>query len=341
MVETYKLEPLTPEEISHWDEVTAVYPNRELFHRQAWLDYLADSRGVEVRYWGIRSSGETVGYFCGGVLRKGPFKILGSPLKGWGTNFLGPVHHDGFETKAFLRSLDELVRDEGFAMVEIEGRGLEPAVMESANYVGVDQQTYMVGLTPSDPELMWKQIDRKTRSQVRKANRVGLVVEDANGSHFVEEFFDQFVEVLARKNLYPPYTRACASLLLNHLQPCGLLFALQVRDATGRVIATGLLPHDGKAVYLWGAASRIDGWRFCPNDLLQWAVMERAAREGLAEYNMCGYGYFKSKFGGTLQHHKRWHKCYSGSARWARKGYEVYFKNRVRLRGRWENVTRR
>lgn len=341
MATTYELEPLTSEEISHWDDLTVAYPNRELFHRRAWLDYLAESRGVEVRYWTIRRGAEKIGYFCGGVVRKGPFKIFGSPLKGWGTNFLGPLHHDVFDTRAFLLALDDLARDEGFAVVEIEGRSLQPAEMETANYVAAEQKTYVVRLTPSDQGLMWKQVDRKTRSEVRKAIRSGLVVEDAEGPGFVNEFFDQFVEVLARKNLYPPYTRRCVSLMVDHLQRHGLLFALQVRDAAGRMIATGLLPHDEKTVYLWGAASRIEGWRLCPNDLLQWTVMERAARQGLADYNMCGYGHFKSKFGGTLQYPKRWHKFYSGSARWARKGYEFYFTNRVRLRGWWENVARR
>lgn len=54
MIERYELEPLTPEEIGRWDEVTAAYPNQELFHRRAWLDYLVERRGVEIRYWGIQ-----------------------------------------------------------------------------------------------------------------------------------------------------------------------------------------------------------------------------------------------------------------------------------------------
>ncbi len=85
----YDLEPLTSDEQRTWDALIAGYESAHLFHRQAWLDYLAESQGVKFRYWAIRESGTTVGYFCGGIFNKGPFRILGSPLKGWGTQLHG------------------------------------------------------------------------------------------------------------------------------------------------------------------------------------------------------------------------------------------------------------
>lgn len=341
MGEIYKLEPLNSEEIGRWDELTAAFPGRELFHRKVWLDYLRDSRGVDIRYWAIRNGEERIGYFCGGILRKGPFKILGSPLKGWGTNFLGPVHDERFDQEEFLKALDDLAGLESIAMIELESQGFAESVMENAGYHAVVQPTYVVELTPGDGDVMWKRIDLKSRQKIRKAKRSGLAVEETDDPGMVDEFFDEFLEVLARKNLFPPYDRRCPRLLFDHLMPQNQLFALRIREPNGRIIATGLFPHDEKTVYFWGGASRMDAWQHSPNDLLQWTVMEMAAAKGLTVYNMCGYGYFKSKFGGDLLQLKRWHKFYSRSARWARKGYEVYFKNRIRLRGWWENVARR
>ena len=130
-------------------------------------------------------------------------------------------------------------------------------------------------------------------------------------------------------------------MLVQFLKPRDFLFALAVRDANGKVIATGLFPHDDGAVYLWGVGSRIADWNLGPNDLLQWSLMERAAARGLRTYNMCGYGHFKSKFGGVLSEPKRWHKCYSRTAKWGRRGYEFYFRNRIRCRGWWERVAHR
>ena len=327
----YELQPLKPEQAAAWDALIAPYESAQLFHRRAWLDYLAASRGVDVRFWSIDQAGRTIGYFCGGVLRKGPFRILGSPLKGWGSNFMGPVVNADFDQAAFFEALDDLAADERLAMLEIENPVLGGHIAAAFEYEGVAQPTYLVELTPGQTDTMWRRL--KSRDQVRKARRNGLTVDDAPDAGFPDEFYNQFVEVLARKGLYPPYDRRCPQLLIEHLAPAGLLFALSVRDQAGNVAATALLPHDGKTMYLWGAGSRIEHWSHCPNDLVQWAAMEMAADRGLRLYNMCGYGYFKSKFGGALAQPVRWHKCFSVSAHLGRRAYQFYFDRRIQARG--------
>ena len=81
-------------------------------------------------------------------------------------------------------------------------------------------------------------------------------------------------------------------------------------------------------MYFWGGASLADGQDLCPNDLLHWTAMQMAAHRGLRTYNMSGHGRFKRKFGGALTEVTRWHKCYWRTARWARKGYEIWFRRR-------------
>ncbi len=331
----YVLEPLSASELARWDELVAPYTSRELFHRKVWLDYLAASRGVQPRFWTLRERGATVGYLSGAVVQKGPFRILGSPLKGWGTNFMGPLVNDGVDQPAFLRAVDRLAEDEGIAMVEMENPILSAGEMSRFGYESVSQPTYLVSLTPGHPNTMWDRLDLKSRQKVRKSKKNGLTVEETDDRAITDVFYDQFVEVLGRKNLFPPYDRACPRVLFDLLKPLGLLYALRVRDSQGEIVATGLFPHDDRSVYMWGAASRISAWRFSPNDLLQWALMERAAADGLTVYNMCGFGYFKNKFGGELIEPRRWHKFNWRSARWARGAYEKYFQHRIRLQSWW------
>jgi hypothetical protein len=319
----YEMVPLPPDEATRWDELIAPYESSQLFHRRAWLDYLVASRGLDIRLWAIHRNSDTVGYFCGGVLQKSPFRILASPLKGWGTNSLGPVANRDIDQIAFLRALDELAAREHFAMLEIENPLLQADLMERADYIAVSQPTYIVSLATSD-------------------TKTGLIAEETDNPGLADEFFDEFVEVLSRKNLFPPYDRKCPRLLMfQYLKPPGLLMALRISEASGKTIATGLFPHDDRTLYFWGGASRIDSWSSCPNDLLQWTAMEIASQRGLSVYNMCGFGHFKSKFGGTLLTPKRWHKYYRRSARWAHRGYEFYFQKRIRLRGWWEHVAHR
>lgn len=334
----HELEPLESAEAANWDELIAPYDSRELFHSRAWLDYLAASRGLSIRLWAVRRGNAVEGYFCGGILHKGPFRILGSPLKGWGTNFLGPIVDRNFDQDAFLCGLDDLAEREHFSMLEIENPLLAPESMERAGYQPVSQPTYIIRLLPGDIKAMWNRIDLKARQKIGKARRAGLRVEETDDPAIADEFFEEFVEVLARKSLFPPYGRECPRLLFRYLNPCGLLLTLRILEPGGRTIATGLFPHDQTAIYFWGGASRVDSWKHSPNDLLQWTAMEMAAQRGLTVYNMCGYGYFKSKFGGTLERPIRWHKCYRRSARWARRAYELYFQKRIRLRGWWEHA---
>jgi lipid II:glycine glycyltransferase (peptidoglycan interpeptide bridge formation enzyme) len=335
----YELEPLTTDELARWDDLVAGFGSRQLFHYGVWLEYLARSRGVEPRFWALRRGGRTDGYFCGAVVRKGPFRILGSPLKGWGTNYMGPVVNEDLDQEAFLRAVDALARESKLAMVEVENPILSGAAMEEAGYVGVAQPTYIVELTPADPDRMWRRIDIKSRQKIKKAKKLGLVVEEVDDPRIAEDFYDQFVQVLARKNLFPPYGPDAPRLLFELLRPRDMLLALQIRDASGTIVATGLFPHDDRTIYFWGGASRMSSWNLSPNDLMQWAAMEKAAARGLQVYNMCGYGYFKSKFGGVLEQPHRWHKSYSTPAKWARDAYALYFQKQIKLRGWWQRVT--
>ena len=335
----YELEPLTKEEQATWDARIANYESAHLFHRQVWLDYLAESQGVEIRQWAIREAGDTVGYFCAGTFTKGPFRILGSPLKGWGTNFMGPVVNPGFDPHAFLAAVDGLADRENIATIEIENPILGHDLMSSSGYEVAKDSTYIVALTPHDEAPVWERIDKKDRSTVRKARRAGLTVVECNDASVTDEYYDQFTEVMTRKGLFPSYERARPRLLFKHLYPKGMLLALQILSPEGKPIASGLFPHDEKTIYYWGGASRIAGRQHSPNDLMHWSVMEWAIQHGLTAYNMCGPGKFKQKFGGDLVPTLRWQKYYSPMARLGRAAYARYLWMRIRLRGRLDRLT--
>jgi hypothetical protein len=338
MTTQYRLESLTSEEGAPWCELIRPNVGLDLFHRGVWLDYLAASRGVEIRIWAIRDAGRTVGYFPGGLVRKGPFRVLGSPLKGWNTNFMGPVSDGTLDWDRFLVALDGLAGQEGLAMVEIESRSLSDISLLAAQYEAVPGWTYWVPLSPEKPDSMWQALDSTCRNRIRKAMKAGLSVEDTDEPSVADEFYDQYLDLMRRKGLVPPYPREHARLLVEHLKKADLLFALRVRDSAGRVLATGLFPHDDRTVYFWGGASWQEGRESCPNEFLHWNAMLLAASRGLTRYDMCGYGRFKSKFGGTLVTLKRWHKCHWRSARWARRGYQFYFQKRLRLHAWWQNL---
>jgi len=324
----YRLDPLTDVEAQRWDELIAESDNGTLFHRRAWLEYLAESRGVRIRHWAIRSGDRTLGYFCGGILRLGPFRVLGSPLKSWGTNLMGPLVEQGVDHHELLRALDSLATAERFAMLELEHPVLSKDALEAAGFEPVRDWTYSVALAPEDPQAAWKALESTCRNRIRRAEKAGLKVEDTDDPAVADEFYDFYLDLMRRKGMAPPFSRHTARLLVSHLKKADRLFALRVLDGGGRLLAVGLFPHDDDTMYFWGGASLADGHDLCPNDLLHWTAMQMAAHRGLRTYNMSGHGRFKRKFGGVLTEVTRWHKCYWRTARWARKGYEIWFRHR-------------
>lgn len=332
MATDLQLVELEPSQAQCWDALIAGYPGCSVFHQRAWLDYLAASRDVRIRQWAIRRGEQTLGYFCGGALRRGPFRILGSPLRGWGTNFMGPVMNGGADPAAFLQALDGLARSEGLAMIELEHRTFSEELLGQAGYESDTLWTYRVPLAPGDPEAMLKQMEKSRRYGIRKAIKLGLTVEDTTDPAIADEFYDQFSEVMRFKGAAPGYPREYPRLLVRHLSPAGRIFALRVCSPQGELLATGLFPFDAHTVYMWGAASNEQGRKLYANDFLHWQAMTLAAERGLTAYDMSGWGRFKKEFGGELLTLKRWHKCYWRSARLARRGYELYVKTGTRVR---------
>jgi SAM-dependent methyltransferase len=338
---SYSLEPVPAETLHLWDDLVLEFESREVFHRTAWLDYLAATFGLTIRRWRIADGGgSTVGYFCGGLVRKGPYTILGSPLKSWGTNVMGPLIDVDADQPALLRALDSIARAEKLAMIELEHPMLEEQALEAAGYQSSAFWTYLVRLEPGNVDSMWQRLDSTCRNRIRKAQRLGLVVEDVDAPAIVDEFYDQYCEVMHRKGLIPLVSMESARLLFEHLRKAGLLLALRVRDQAGRSVATGLFPHDDRVIYFWGGASREDSEKLCPNELLHWTAMCMAADRGLRLYNMSGHGRFKRKFGGVLTLVRRWHKSFSWTAGWARSGYGLWFQSRVDVMSGWQRLFR-
>ncbi len=333
-----ELKELRNGEAQRWDQLIAGYPGAAIFHQKAWLDYLAASRGARIRLWEIRQGAQVVGYFCGGMLRKGPFPILGSPLRGWGTNFMGPVMKGNSDHRDFLKALDRLAESYGLAMTELEQRFLSEDALAEAGYECETTWTYLVELTPSDPDAILKRMDKARRYGIRRAMKLGLTVEDTDDPAMPEQYYEQFAALMYRKGLAPPYPREYPRLLFHHLRKANRLFALRVRDAQHEVVATGLFPYDDHTLYFWGGASKPEARQLNANDLLHWHAMCLGAERGLRSYDMSGWGRFKKEFGGELITLKRWHKCYWRSARWARRGYEMYSRRWIRIQRWWEGL---
>jgi len=318
-----KLEPLTAEQIARWDSLVAEFPRRSVFHRQAWFDCLVEMQQAEWKYWAVTDHGRTVGYFSGGIIQRGPFRILGSPLRTWRTNHIGPLLEEGTDKEAFVCALDELAREEHLAMVEIEYPDMPHAAYEAASFSCHQTWTNQLALSP-DIDSLLRRSTRGRRYGIRRAQRCGLEVIDCENAAFLVH--DQLSRTLQKKGAVCPFSAEFPEAIVRHLRPHGLVYTLGVRNLNGEVVAAGLFPYDNGTVYLWECSSEMRGRGYHPNDLLHWGLICRAAQQGIGVYDMSGYGRFNRSFGTELVAVHRWNKCYSTSARAARSVYESMLK---------------
>ena len=318
-----RLEPLTAEQIARWDSLIAEFPHRSVFHRQAWFNCLVEMQDAEWKYWAVTDHGRTVGYFSAGIICRGPFRILGSPLRTWRTNHIGPLLEEGADRQAFVKALDELAKEERLAMIEIEYPGMPHAAYEEASFICHQTWTNQLPLSP-DHESMLRRASRGRRYGIRRAQRCELEVFDCENAAFLVH--DQLSRTLQTKGAVCPFPKEFPESIVRHLKPLGLVYSLGVRNPQGETVAAGLFPKDNGTVYLWECSSEMRGRSRHPNDLLHWGLICRAADDGLGVYDMSGYGRFNHSFGTDLISVHRWNKCYSSSARAARSVYESLLK---------------
>lgn len=318
-----ELHPLAPELISQWDALVADFPQRTVFHRQVWFECLAETQQAEWKYWAVTDHGRTVGYFSGGILQRGPFRILGSPLRSWRTNHIGPLLQEGVDKRDFVRALDNLAVEQKLAMIEIEYPDMPHDAYEAAGFACHQTWTDMLPLEPN-PKAMLRRATRGRRYGIRRAQSFDLEVFDCPEAGSIVH--DQLSRTLAARGAYCPFSLEFSEGLVRRLLPLGLMYALGVRNPAGKIVAVGLFPREKQTVYLWECSSELRGRRQHPNDLLHWGLICRAAAEGYTTYDMSGYGRFNHSFGTTLVAVHRWNKCYSTAARAARSAYEALIK---------------
>ena len=311
-----------------WDSLIRGYDTKTLFHESAWLDHVADIHpNGRIGYYEVVQNDTVIGYHCGLEIRKMLLPIHGSPLGGTGTNHMGPLVSRETDQRALVRGLSRLLGVGGFLHIELSHFMLDPVVMADEGFSVQEGVTHLIPLGGSVDDA-WSELKSEARNRVRKAQKNGLVIERAYDRSVVEEFFDQFKEVYGKQGMDVPFTIDRPKSLFDHLNAAGRLLPLRVRHGED-VVATGLFPFDERCIYFWGAASWIRHHKLCPNEALQWAVIEFAVQEGIPAYNMCGgTSQFKNKFGGEDVPNNIYYRSALPMLSWARDRYRTrHFRN--------------
>lgn len=283
----------------NWDELIKSFDSKTLFHESAWHDHiLSIYRKSKMLYFSINEKDCIIGYFCGLKVRKLSFNIMGSPLSGTGTNYMGPLVNLDVDQQKLLNSIDVMCKQEKIVYIELCNDILCRDIMENNGYSASDGVTHKIEITDNIADA-FSNLTSNCRNRIRKGEKNHLKVELSKDASIIDIFFEQYKEVYGKQGKSVPFGIKRVKSLYDNLHPANRLLSIQVKKEDC-VMATGFFPFDENAIYFWGAASWLKYQKYCPNELLHWEVIKFAVTNRIKIYNMCGGGSrFKNKFSGN------------------------------------------
>jgi CelD/BcsL family acetyltransferase involved in cellulose biosynthesis len=291
-----KLERLEVDRVD-WPTLDA-FPDRLLFQTREWLDFVQRTQDAEPVVAAIRDDdGSVVGYFTGLIVRRFGLRILGSPFPGWTTSYMGFNLDDGADrTEAAEALVPFAFRQLRCLHLEFKDRFLQTEDLERRGFEQSPSRTFEVDLRPPEEELFGR-MTSACRRAIRKSEKEGVVVEEASGEEFADEYYAQLEEVFARQSAVPTYDVSRVRELIRAIHPTGRLLLLRARSADGKAIASGIFPALNTTAYFWGGASWREHQILRPNEAIFWYAMRTWKARGVSVLDMGGGGDYKRKYG--------------------------------------------
>jgi hypothetical protein len=262
------------------------------------MDFLLQTQNGELVVAALTENRQRIGYFIGLIVGKLGLRILGSPFPGWSTAYMGFALSGEVNRQWAIQALIEFAFQElGCVHVEMMDRHLTARDLGGLDLHYGRYSGFEIDLSLEEDELFSK-MTSACRRCIRKAEREGVFLEEADDLEFADEYYAQLKDVFAKQGLVPTYDVERVRRLIEHVHPTGHLLLLRARDREGRCIATGIFPHLNGVMYFWGGASWRHFQSLRPNEALQWHAMKIGKRKGLRMYDMGGGGEYKRKYGG-------------------------------------------
>ena len=286
---------LVPDEI-RWDALDAL-PDRTIFQTKPWLDFLAATQGARPIVAELRSGSDVAGYFTGCVMTRLGVRILGSSFRGWSTPYIGFNLLPGATHRDALQALEHLAFDDLKCLhLEISDRHMRPEDGAGLGFELEYYESYETDLTETEEE-MFKRMDSACRRCVRKAEKSGVLIQEASDSEFAADYYQQLLDVFDKQKLAPSYGQERVDALIRNVYPGGNLLLLRALAPEGNCIGTGIYAGYNKVVQFWGNASWRSGQILRPNEALHWYAIRYWKRHGAEVFDWGGGGTYKEKYG--------------------------------------------
>ena len=297
-----------------WDRLDG-FEDRLVYQTREWVRFIADSQGAEPVVAAVADGDRTVGWFTGLVVRRFGVRILGSPMPGWTTGPMGFNLEPDVSPRGAAEALIEFAFGPLRCMhLELWDRHL---LAEDVAGLGFEQTPWRgveIDLRPPEDEIM-AAMKSRCRTSIRRAEREGVVVEEAEGVEFADEYHAQLEDVFAHQTLAPPFGSERIRTLIRDLAPSGRLLMLRARAPGGESAATGIFAGVNETAHAIVLAGLREHRRLNPNEALMWHALRLLKQRGYEACDLGGYVDYKAKYGG-----REVHLAWLRRSRWAALG---------------------
>ena len=280
---------------AEWDDFVRARDGWTHFHLHGWQRVMKGALGHQCIYLAARKERNELS----GVL---PLVRVRSLLFGHFLvsmpflNYGGPLG-DEESIRALVTHACDSARRDGVKLLELRS----PTSLPIELPVSHRKITVLLDLPEGDPDDLWRRLDAKVRSQVRRPQKEGVTVRF--GPDQVEPFFEVFSRHM--RDLGTPTQSLRLFRLISTVFPDDAWFGCAYLD--DKPIACG-------AGFLWGrefemtwASSLREHSRIAPNMLIYWSFMQRAVQQEVRVFNFgrctpgSGTHKFKRQWGGHDQ----------------------------------------
>jgi FemAB-related protein (PEP-CTERM system-associated) len=249
-----------------WQRYASSRPDATGYHDWRWRRVFKTAFGHDSIYLMARDRGQIVGILPIVHVKSA---IFGASLTSMAFLNYGGIVADSDEAAVALRDGARQVAERvGCGHVELRHIG--------RRFDDMPCRQHKVTMHLPLSEGMWEKLDRKVRTQIRKAQKSGLTVE-RGGAELAGDFYQVF-----RRNMRdlgtPVYTSRLFEAVLAEFPDRTAIHV--VRQGTNAV-ASALTFATGSGVEVPWASSIRDFNALCPNHLMYWDIIEHAVERGL------------------------------------------------------------
>lgn len=256
-----------------WDRFVRAQRGWTHFHLHGWRDVIERVYGHECIYLVARDGEAIAGVLPLVRVRSALFGhyLVSMPFLNYG----GPLGSDE-AVRALAEEARRLAESGGVKLLELRSRRELPVALEASHR----KITVLLDLPgDGDAQRLWKALDAKVRSQVRRPQKEGVTMRF--GRDQVAPFFEVFARHM--RDLGTPTQPLRLFEAIAAAFPDDAWFGCAYLGETPVACGAGFL-WDGEFEMTWASALR-EHSRIAPNMLVYWSFMERAMAAGARVFN--------------------------------------------------------